>query len=118
MEYATWHLKMTRIRTAQEGETFRATMFLVLCNRLASILYALLMICCKQEPWHPQTLAWKYLLLSSSNMLSTWCQYESLRYVSLVLQTMAKTFKMLPVMIAPRCRSSSRRLLLPAYQCI
>jgi len=82
-----------------EGEIFKATMFLVLCNRLVSIVYALFMIMLNGENWKMQAIVWKYLVVSFSNMLSTWCQYESLRYVSLILQTMAKTFKMLPVML-------------------
>eukprot|EP00434_Breviolum_minutum_P042189 symbB.v1.2.037537.t2/scaffold5565.1/size25819/2 len=57
------------------------------------------MIMLNGENWKMQAIVWKYLVVSFSNMLSTWCQYESLRYVSLILQTMAKTFKMLPVML-------------------
>ncbi|OLP96005.1 Adenosine 3'-phospho 5'-phosphosulfate transporter 1 [Symbiodinium microadriaticum] len=74
-------------------------MFLVLCNRIFSVLYAFIMLEQTGQSWRPQTKLWKYAAASFSNMLSTWCQYESLRHVSLVLQTMAKTFKMLPTML-------------------
>lgn len=94
-----------------EGEIFKATMFLVLCNRLVSIVYALIMIMVKGESWRMQAIVWKYLVVSFSNMLSTWCQYESLRYVSLILQTMAKTFKMLPVMLVGMVISRKRHSL-------
>ena len=82
-----------------DGEIFKATMFLVLCNRIFSVLYSLLMLWRAGESWGTQAPPWKYAAVSFSNMLSTWCQYESLRHVSLVLQTMAKTFKMLPTML-------------------
>ncbi|CAK9055559.1 Adenosine 3'-phospho 5'-phosphosulfate transporter 1 (PAPS transporter 1) (Solute carrier family 35 member B2) [Durusdinium trenchii] len=94
-----------------DGEIFKATMFLVLCNRLVSIVYALFMITCKGESWRKQATLWKYVVVSFSNMLSTWCQYESLRYVSLILQTVAKTFKMLPVMLVGILISKKRHSL-------
>mmetsp|Transcript_6529 Transcript_6529/g.15063 ORF Transcript_6529/g.15063 Transcript_6529/m.15063 type:complete len:393 (-) Transcript_6529:302-1480(-) len=82
-----------------DGEFFKATMFLVLCNRIFSTVYAVMMLVQSGEAYTTQAEPWKYAAVSSSNMLSTWCQYESLRHVSLVLQTMAKTFKMIPVML-------------------
>ena len=82
-----------------DGEIFKATMFLVLCNRIFSMLYSFVMLKKEGESWGTQAAVWKYVAVSFSNMLSTWCQYESLRHVSLVLQTMAKTFKMLPTML-------------------
>ena len=40
-----------------------------------------------------------YLAIAFSNMMATTCQYEALRYVSFPTQTLAKTAKMIPVMI-------------------
>lgn len=40
-----------------------------------------------------------YSAIAMSNMLATTCQYEALRYVSFPTQTLAKTAKMIPVMI-------------------
>ena len=34
-----------------------------------------------------------------SNMLSSWCQYEALRYVSFPATTLFKSFKLAPVMV-------------------
>ncbi|CAJ1444053.1 unnamed protein product [Effrenium voratum] len=93
------HYGLGIIATMGAYSFLQATMFLVLCNRLVSIVYALCMMFCLGESWKIQAPVWKYVVVSFSNMLSTWCQYESLRYVSLILQTMAKTFKMLPVML-------------------
>ena len=34
-----------------------------------------------------------------SNLLSSWCQYQSLHYVTFPVQTLFKSFKVLPVMV-------------------
>lgn len=40
-----------------------------------------------------------YAAVSVSNVVATFCQYEALKYVSFPIQTLAKTAKMIPVMI-------------------
>ncbi|XP_038706925.1 UDP-galactose/UDP-glucose transporter 5 isoform X2 [Tripterygium wilfordii] len=42
---------------------------------------------------------YKYCLISISNILTTTCQYEALKYVSFPVQTLAKCAKMIPVMV-------------------
>ncbi|KAK4492034.1 hypothetical protein RD792_002824 [Penstemon davidsonii] len=42
---------------------------------------------------------YKYCVVSVSNILTTTCQYEALKYVSFPVQTLAKCAKMIPVMI-------------------
>ncbi|KAF9604646.1 hypothetical protein IFM89_008977 [Coptis chinensis] len=42
---------------------------------------------------------YKYCLISVSNILTTTCQYEALKYVSFPVQTLAKCSKMIPVMV-------------------
>lgn len=39
---------------------------------------------------------------SVSNMLSSWCQYEALQYVTFPTQTLSKSFKLIPVMLMGR----------------
>ena len=39
-----------------------------------------------------------------SNLLSSWCQYEALKYVSFPCQTLFKSFKLLPVMVMGKVR--------------
>jgi adenosine 3'-phospho 5'-phosphosulfate transporter B2 len=41
----------------------------------------------------------KYFFISISNSIATFCQYESLRYISFPTQTVGKCGKMLPIMI-------------------
>jgi len=42
---------------------------------------------------------WEYSFPSVANMLSSWCQYKSLRYISFPTQMLAKAFKIVPVML-------------------
>ena len=41
----------------------------------------------------------KYFYISFSNTIASFCQYESLRYISFPTQTLGKCGKMIPVMI-------------------
>ena len=45
------------------------------------------------------TIIYEYSFPSISNMLSSWCQYEALRYVSFPAVTLFKSFKLAPVML-------------------
>jgi len=81
------------------SEFFTISVFLVLCNRIVAILYALGMIKCKGEEFANKAPLWKYLAISFSNVAATWCQYEALRYVSFPVQMLGKSFKMMPVML-------------------
>jgi len=51
---------------------------------------------------------YKYALTSLSNTLSSWCQLEALKFVSFPLQVLAKSSKMVPVMIMGRILSGKR----------
>ncbi len=42
---------------------------------------------------------YSYMLVSLSNVIATWCQYEALKYVTFPVQTLGKCAKMIPVMI-------------------
>jgi len=78
---------------------FRVSVFLVLCNRIAAIVYAVLMVALKGEQFGHMVPLWKYFAVSMSNVAATWCQYEALKYVSFPVQMLGKSFKMMPVMI-------------------
>ncbi|KAK1298250.1 UDP-galactose/UDP-glucose transporter 5 [Acorus calamus] len=47
----------------------------------------------------PVALVYNYVAVSISNILTTTCQYEALKYVSFPVQTLAKCAKMIPVMV-------------------
>lgn len=80
------------------GELFTVSVFLVLCNRLVAIFFAMGMIWQKDESIQCAAPFWKYLAVSFSNVVASSCQYEALRYVSFPVQMLGKSFKMMPVM--------------------
>jgi len=82
-----------------DGEMFGTSVFLVLCNRLVGIVYALFMVFYHGEPCSNSAPLWKYIAISTSNVAATWCQYEALKYVSFPVQMLGKSFKMMPVMV-------------------
>jgi len=52
------------------------------------------------KPYRSQTtVIYEYSFSAISNMLSSWCQYEALRYVSFPASTLFKSFKLVPVMV-------------------
>lgn len=85
--------------SGNDKEVFPYSAFLVLCNRLLTV--ALLIGHSKAcgLSFIPAAPIQSYCLVSASNMLSTLCQYEALKYVSFVTQTLAKTSKALPVIL-------------------
>eukprot|EP00401_Gymnodinium_catenatum_P065330 CAMPEP_0117598850 /NCGR_PEP_ID=MMETSP0784-20121206/75628_1 /TAXON_ID=39447 /ORGANISM="" /LENGTH=356 /DNA_ID=CAMNT_0005401351 /DNA_START=54 /DNA_END=1124 /DNA_ORIENTATION=+ len=89
-----------RIMSKPYGDDmFRTSVFLVFCNRLVAILYAVSMVCVNREEFKNKAPIWKYLAISLSNVAATWCQYEALKYVSFPVQMLGKSFKMMPVML-------------------
>eukprot|EP00929_Paragymnodinium_shiwhaense_P034516 TRINITY_DN18764_c0_g1_i1.p1 TRINITY_DN18764_c0_g1~~TRINITY_DN18764_c0_g1_i1.p1 ORF type:complete len:347 (-),score=69.82 TRINITY_DN18764_c0_g1_i1:300-1340(-) len=82
-----------------DGVMFKTSIFLVLCNRLWGILYAVSMAMLKGEELSNKAPLWKYLAISMSNVAATTCQYEALKWVSFPVQMLGKSFKMMPVMI-------------------
>jgi len=82
-----------------EDELFTQTIFLVLNNRAVSAIVAVIIIYAKELPARPVAKWWEYCAVSLSNVASTTCQYEALKYISFPVQTLGKCAKMIPVMI-------------------
>jgi len=81
------------------GELFAYSVFLVLMNRLAAVIFSIGMALWKGEELRPKAPLWKYLIISFSNVYASTCQYEALKYVSFAVQMLCKSFKMMPVMV-------------------
>merc|ERR1719333_1789587 len=81
------------------GELFKASIFLVLCNRIFAVLFASTMCAVNQESPVNKAPLWKYFAISLSNVAATTCQYEALKWVSIPVQMLGKSFKMMPVMV-------------------
>jgi len=81
------------------GELFTLSVFLVLMNRVAAVVFSIGMALWKGEELVPKAPIWKYLIISFSNVYASTCQYEALKYVSFAVQMLCKSFKMMPVMV-------------------
>lgn len=73
-------------------------MFLVFVNRILAFLVAALYAVCTRQPRHTAPL-YKYSYSSFSNIMSSWFQYEALKFVSFPVQVLAKASKVIPVML-------------------
>jgi adenosine 3'-phospho 5'-phosphosulfate transporter B2 len=81
------------------GELFKASVFLVLCNRIFAVLFASTMCAVNHESPVNKAPLWKYFAISLSNVAASTCQYEALKWVSFPVQMLGKSFKMMPVMV-------------------
>eukprot|EP00408_Alexandrium_pacificum_P022908 CAMPEP_0171189350 /NCGR_PEP_ID=MMETSP0790-20130122/18301_1 /TAXON_ID=2925 /ORGANISM="Alexandrium catenella, Strain OF101" /LENGTH=320 /DNA_ID=CAMNT_0011654459 /DNA_START=232 /DNA_END=1194 /DNA_ORIENTATION=- len=82
-----------------DNEYFVASAFLVLCTRVAGMIFALAMALCMGEDAKCAAPAWKYVGISGAAVAASFCQFEALKYVSFTVQMLGKSCKMLPVML-------------------
>ncbi|KAK6999982.1 adenosine 3p-phospho 5p-phosphosulfate transporter 1 [Biomphalaria glabrata] len=103
ISYLTWGVLQERIMTIkfgteEDGEYFKDSQFLVFINRILAFIMALIVIMLQAQPPHTAPL-YKYSFSSFSNIMSSWCQYEALKFVSFPTQVLAKASKVVPVML-------------------
>lgn len=93
----------TNASTAEdsEGEYFRNSLVLVFFNRLAASVVAAAIIIVRGDVTDLRNKAplYKYFAVSVSNVIATSCQYEALKWVTFPTQTLAKSAKMIPVLV-------------------
>ncbi|MED6181850.1 UDP-galactose/UDP-glucose transporter 5 [Stylosanthes scabra] len=97
--YGVLQEKIMRIPYGAEKEFFRYSLFLVFCNRITTSAVSAGSLLASKKTMDPVAPIYKYCLVSISNILTTTCQYEALKYVSFPVQTLAKCAKMIPVMV-------------------
>ena len=81
-----------------DGERFTDSQFLVFINRILALLVAGVYLRLTSQP-RDRAPFYQYSYSSISNTLSSWCQYEALKFVSFPTQVLAKASKVIPVMI-------------------
>ncbi len=89
---------LTRRYPRYTGEFFTYSYALVFTNRFWTLIMSTLLMIYFKPKRSCSTIIYEYSFPSISNMLSSWCQYESLRYVSFPAVTLFKSFKLAPVM--------------------
>ncbi|GLJ12181.1 hypothetical protein SUGI_0186090 [Cryptomeria japonica] len=97
--YGVLQEKIMRNPYGDERAFFKYSLFLVLCNRVLTSTAAAIFLLANRKTMGPAAPLYKYGAISLSNILTTTCQYEALKYVSFPVQTLAKCAKMIPVMV-------------------
>lgn len=80
------------------GESFKDSQFLVFMNRILALSVSGLWCALFKQPRHGAPM-YKYSFASLSNVMSSWCQYEALKFISFPTQVLAKASKVIPVML-------------------
>ena len=97
--FSLWGLLQERILTqTYDGVFFEYSYGLVFINRLGGLILSSVCVYYFKVAW-VKTPLWEFSFPSVANMLSSWCQYEALKYVSFPTQMLAKAFKMVPTML-------------------
>ncbi|KAG8371419.1 hypothetical protein BUALT_Bualt13G0085700 [Buddleja alternifolia] len=97
--YGVLQEKIMRVPYGPNKEFFKYSLFLVFCNRITTSAVSAGVLLGRKKVLDPVAPIYKYCVVSVSNILTTTCQYEALKYVSFPVQTLAKCAKMIPVMI-------------------
>lgn len=104
--YLTWGVLQERVMTRSygaqsednKGERFQDSQFLVFMNRILALTVSGLWCALFKQPRHGAPM-YKYSFASLSNIMSSWCQYEALKFISFPTQVLAKASKVIPVML-------------------
>ncbi|XP_001599843.1 adenosine 3'-phospho 5'-phosphosulfate transporter 1 [Nasonia vitripennis] len=113
VSYLTWGYLQEKIMTQEYNDGngnkghFKDSQFLVFINRVLAVVISAVCLLIIRQPPHSIPL-YKYAFCSLSNVLSSWCQYEALKYVSFPSQVLAKASKIIPVMIMGKIVSRTK----------
>ncbi|KAL0819154.1 hypothetical protein ABMA28_008409 [Loxostege sticticalis] len=111
--YLVWGLLQEKIMTQSyqmaDGTLikFDDSQFLVFINRLLAFCVALGRLVCTRQPLVAAPL-YKFSFCSLTNIVSAWCQYEALKYVSFPTQVLSKSCKVIPVMMMGKLISRTK----------
>lgn len=128
VSYLTWGLLQEKIMTQEyesidtEGnkhaDHFKDSQFLVFANRTLAFLIALTYLyterrisAASNRPLGTITASaplFKYSFASFSNIMSAWFQYEALKFVNFPTQVLAKSCKIIPVMLMGKIVSRTK----------
>eukprot|EP00968_Pinguiococcus_pyrenoidosus_P021077 scaffold2671_cov252-Pinguiococcus_pyrenoidosus.AAC.7 len=101
--FVIWGLLQERILTRpyEDGEYFTHSYTLVFVSRIVGLAVSVVLMYITKTPWSWSTSVdqlYEFSYSSVTNMLSSWCQYEALKYVSFPTASLSKAFKLVPVM--------------------
>lgn len=97
--FCFWGLLQERMLTQPyDGDYFEYSYGLVFMTRFGGLVLSAALMRYYEIKWE-RTVLWEYAFPSVANMMSSWCQYESLKFVSFPTTMLFKAFKMVPVML-------------------
>lgn len=90
-------------------ERFRDSQFIVFLNRIAALILSISYLSITyfakrsdKSSFEHAAPFYKYSYASLSNILSSWCQYEALKYITFPTQVLGKASKIIPTMLVGR----------------
>ncbi|KAK3926131.1 Adenosine 3'-phospho 5'-phosphosulfate transporter 1 [Frankliniella fusca] len=113
--YLIWGVLQEKIMTQaseyynadDERANFKDSEFLVFVNRVLAFAFSGIHLMFTKHPRHNCPL-YKYVYCSLTNILSSWCQYEALKFVTFPTQVLVKASKIIPVMIMGKVVSKKK----------
>eukprot|EP00510_Aplanochytrium_minuta_P000955 CAMPEP_0184012898 /NCGR_PEP_ID=MMETSP0954-20121128/4703_1 /TAXON_ID=627963 /ORGANISM="Aplanochytrium sp, Strain PBS07" /LENGTH=265 /DNA_ID=CAMNT_0026293007 /DNA_START=23 /DNA_END=817 /DNA_ORIENTATION=- len=97
--FLSWGVLQERIMTSNyDTGKFTSSNFMVFCSRAVGLLISLAVVNLTEQP-RLKAPFYKYSFTSLSNVLSSFCQLEALKYLSFPTQVLGKSSKLIPVMI-------------------
>lgn len=111
ISYILWGLVQENLMTQKyKNGSFKSSAFCVFGNRFFALFISLAIVLIRK--WrntssNSEAPFYQYLPSSISNSVSSWAQYEALKYVSFPTQVLSKSCKIIPVMLV---RFLSQRL--------
>jgi len=111
--YLVWGVIQEKMMAESYGTSdaskFHDSQMLVFLNRgLSTILSAIVLFLNEGIQSKKSPPLYKYSYCTVSNIISSWCQYEALKYVSFPTQVLAKTCKIIPVMLMGKLISGKK----------
>eukprot|EP00924_Labyrinthula_sp_SR-Ha-C_P005435 snap_masked-scaffold_1-processed-gene-31.20-mRNA-1 protein AED:0.09 eAED:0.09 QI:0/-1/0/1/-1/1/1/0/390 len=97
--FLAWGLLQERIMTTEyKPGRFKSANFNVFCSRSFGLVLAALVVRYTKQPTMKAPF-YKYSFTSFSNVMSSYCQLEALKFLSFPVQVLGKSSKMIPVML-------------------
>ena len=114
VSFLSWGLLQERIMTTTySGGKFESSNFLIFYSRAVGVLIAFIVTRSQNNLPRLKAPFYKFSFTSLSNVLSSFCQLEALKYLSFPSQVLGKSSKMIPVMIMGKVISGKTY---PAYE--
>lgn len=113
ISYLIWGVLQEKIMTQEyhnsddERANFKDSEFLVFVNRVLAFAFSGIHLMFTKYPRNNCPL-YKYVYCSLTNILSSWCQYEALKFVTFPTQVLVKASKIIPVMVMGKVVSKKK----------